>query len=258
MAEGGKCEQRQPRLVAEPACDAGGLDGDLGDLVRLRHLGDRGVGYQHRTSTRHHNGHADHAMARLRIDHVPDIFECDREISRHAGHHGVGITKRDHAGREMVAVLIDHALAVAHQVAVALQSLVQEIDVGGVSVRQPCVDDLDAFGNFDAGLFRGLPHAVLAADEQRRAEPLMHKARRRADHLFLFAFCENDALGVTAQPVEHLHQSPSDRIAPCVQLLPIGIHVDDRLARDTGIHGGLGHCRRHVEIRRGSNGTGMM
>ncbi len=47
MAEGGEREQRHPRLIAEPARDAGRLDGDVGDLLGLRHFGDRGVGDQH-------------------------------------------------------------------------------------------------------------------------------------------------------------------------------------------------------------------
>ena len=126
MAEGGEGEQRQPRLVAEPARDAGGLDGDVGDLVRLRHFGHRGVGDQHGAPARHHQRHADHAVPGLGIDHVTDVLERHREIAGHAGHHGVGVAERDHAGGEMVAVLVHQPLAVAHQIAVPLQSLVED------------------------------------------------------------------------------------------------------------------------------------
>ena len=75
----------------------------------------------------------------------------------------------------------------------------------------------------------------------------MHEARRRADHLLFLALGEHHALGLPAQAREHLHQCTRDRIAPRVQLLAVGVHVDDRLARDAGIHGGFRHRRRHRE-----------
>ena len=44
----------------------------------------------------------------------------------------------------MVAVLVDEALAVAEQEALALQPLVQELRIDAVAVRQARVVDLDA------------------------------------------------------------------------------------------------------------------
>ncbi len=66
----------------------------------------------------------------------PHVFERDREIAGDAGDHRVGVAERDHAGGEMIAVLVDQPLAVAHQVALALQPLVKIGGVGGVAVRQ--------------------------------------------------------------------------------------------------------------------------
>ena len=66
---------------------------------------------------------------------------------------------------------------------------------------------------------RGRAHAILAADQQRGAEPLVHEARGGADHLLLLAFGEDHALGLTAQPLEHARQHAGDRIAPRAQLL---------------------------------------
>ena len=125
MAEGREGEQRQPRLVAEPARDAGGFDGDVGDLLRVRHLGDGGVGDEHGAAARHHQRNADHAMPGLGIDDAAHVLERDREIAGDAGHHGVGVAERDHAGGEMVAVGVHQPLAVAHQVAAPLQSLIE-------------------------------------------------------------------------------------------------------------------------------------
>ena len=88
-------------------------------------------------------------------------------------------------------------------------------------------------------------HAVLAADQERGAEPLVHEARRGADHLLFLALGEHHALGLPAQPREDLHQRAGDRIAPRVELLAVGVHVDDRLAGDAGIHRRLGDGGRH-------------
>ena len=113
MPEGGEGEQRQARLVAEPARDARRLDRDFGDLLGGGHFGDRGVGDQHGAAAREHERNADQPMAGLGIDAVAHVVQRDREVARHAGHHGVGVAQRDHAGGEMIAVLIDQPLAVA-------------------------------------------------------------------------------------------------------------------------------------------------
>src|SRR5215472_18290353 len=80
MAERGKREQREPRFVTEPARDSGGLCGDFGDLVRLRHLGHGGIGHEYSAAARDHDRHADHPMSGLRIDDMTDVIERDREI----------------------------------------------------------------------------------------------------------------------------------------------------------------------------------
>ena len=94
-------------------------------------------------------------------------------------------------------------------------------------------------------VLRGLAHAVLAADQQRRAEPLLHEARGGADHLLLLALGEHHALRPPPQPLVDALQHAGDRIAARAQLRAIGVHVDDRLARDAGVHRGLGDRRRH-------------
>ena len=47
--------------------------------------------------------------------HAADVVERDRVVAGDAGDHGVGVAQRHHAGGEMVAVLVDQALAVAEQ-----------------------------------------------------------------------------------------------------------------------------------------------
>jgi hypothetical protein len=54
IAEGRECQQRQPRLIAKPACDSGRLDGDFGKLRSTRHLGHGGIGDQHGVAAGQH------------------------------------------------------------------------------------------------------------------------------------------------------------------------------------------------------------
>ena len=135
MAEGREGQQRQPRLIAERARDARRFDRDVGDIVGVGHFGHRGVGDQHGAAARQHHRDADHAVAGLWIDAAPHVFECHGEIAGHAGDHGVGIAERDHAGGEVIAVLVDQPLAVALQEAVTLQPLIEIRGIGGVARR---------------------------------------------------------------------------------------------------------------------------
>src|SRR5260370_35123378 len=109
-------------------------------------------------------------MARLRIDAAPHLFQRHREITRHTRDHGIGIAERDHAGGEMIAVLVDHALAVALEIAVALQPLIEIGRIGRIARRHRRIDDLDAAAELDAEGLPRLAHAALAAPQWRGAE----------------------------------------------------------------------------------------
>ena len=160
---------RDARLVAEPARDAGGLDRDLREILGGRHLGDRGVGDQDGAAARQDERDADHAMAGLVVDDAAHLLERDREIAGHAGHHRVGIAERHHGGGEVVAVLVDQALAIAEQEALPLQPLVEELRIERVALREARVVDLDALvREIEPASARRLAHALLAADEDRR------------------------------------------------------------------------------------------
>ena len=78
VAEGREGEQRHAGLVAEPARDAGGLDGDLGELLRGGHLVDRRVGDEHRAAAGEADGDADHPVAGLGVDDAQHVAERDR------------------------------------------------------------------------------------------------------------------------------------------------------------------------------------
>jgi hypothetical protein len=100
MSERGEGEKRQPGFIAKPARDTGGFDRDVGNLLRIRHFGHGRVGDQHRSAAGHDDRYTDHAVPWLGIDHVADVFECDREIACHTGDQRIGVAERDHAGRQ--------------------------------------------------------------------------------------------------------------------------------------------------------------
>src|SRR5262249_47518988 len=155
----------------------------------------------------------DHAVARLGIDDPAHVLERDREVSRDARYHRVGVAERHHAGGEVVAVGVDQPMAVALQEAFALEPLVQVVRVRCIALRERRVDDLDAATQLDAERSGSLAYAVLAADEEGAAQPLLHEARGGADHLLLLALGEDYALWPPPQPFVDALQHACDRIA---------------------------------------------
>src|SRR5262249_25646801 len=148
--------------------------------------------------------------------------------------------ERDHAGGEMVAVLVDQALDVALEKALALEPFVEKGGIGCVALRQPRIDDLDAAAKLDAEGIRAVAHAVLAADEEGRPESLVAEGRSGADHLLLLPFREDHALRPSPQPLVDALENSGHRIAARAQLRPVRIHVDDGAPGDAAVHGGGG------------------
>ena len=150
----------------------------------------------------------------LSIDDAANLLERDREIARHAGHHRVGVALRDHRGGEKVAVLVDHALAVAQQEAAAAAAARRGIARRARCVRKPRVVDLDAlFREIEAGLLGDRAHAILAPDQDRRAETLIDERIGGADDLLFLALGEHDALGHAAHALDDALHGAGDRIA---------------------------------------------
>ena len=165
----------------------------------------------------------------------------DRVVARDAGHHGVGVAERHHAGGEDVAVLVDQALAVAEQEALALQALVEKVRIVGVALRKPRIVDFDARRGVSSRVLGRFAHAAPRGRSGSACRALMDEARGGADHLLLLALGEDDALGLAPHAARRraAGRRRSDRAAreSCWR---IGVHVDDRLARDAGIHRRLG------------------
>src|SRR5436305_1732341 len=77
------------------------------------------------------------------IDAAPDIFQCHREIARNAGDHRIGVAERDHAGGEVIAVLVDEPLAIALQETAALQPFIKVGGIRGIARGNCGVADFD-------------------------------------------------------------------------------------------------------------------
>ncbi len=179
-------------------------------------------------------------MARTVVDDAADLLERDREIPGDARHHRIGVTVGDHRRREVVAVLVDQALAVAHQKALALQTLVEELRVHGVSARQGGIVDLHPLDivEIQSG-GRGIRlDAILPPDQDRGTEALRHERNRGAHHLLLLALGEDDSLGEAPRPLHHTLQGPGDRVAPGRELRLVGVEIDDRSPCHAAVHCG--------------------
>ncbi len=127
-----------------------------------------------------------------------------------------------------------------------LQPLVEELRIERVALRKPRVVDLDALlGEIEAGLLGDRAHAVLAPDQDRRAETLIDEGIGGADDLLLLAFGEDDALGHAPHALDDPLHGAGDRIAARGELRLVGVHVDDRPPRDARFHRRLRHRDRH-------------
>ncbi len=255
MAEGRIGEHGDARLVAEAAGKAGSLFRDIGQFLRGRHVVHGGVGDEHGAPAAERERGADHPVAGLGVDAAAHVLQRGGVVAREARHHRVRIAERHHAGGEMVAVVVDQALGVAVEEALALQAGIEIVDIGVVARGDARVQQLDARPvEIDAGALGDFAHPVVAADEDRRAELLVGVGDGGAHHLLFFALGEDDALGLAAHPRIDLLERRGDGVAPGLQVARIGVEVRDVLARDAGFHRGLGDgdgdCRDEARIER--------
>ena len=205
--------------------------------------------------------HAHHPAARRRVDHPQHLVQRLVEVAGDAGDHAVGVAQRHHGGGEGVAVLVDQPLHVAVQIALALQALVEEVDVLRIAVRQAGVDDLElASAGSMPGLAHVLAHQLLAAAQdgacpapgsgrrRRRGSPPAPRPRRRRCACGSALHLARDLLQEGGRRIEPLGQARRDR-RPCPRSACAPRRCPSPPGRRTG---GM------YQIRRGSNGVGMM
>ena len=172
-------------------------------------------------------------MARLVVDHAPDFLQRDREVAGDARHDRIGVTTRNHGSREVVAILVDHALAIAEQIAFPLQTLIEELGIDRIALREAGVINLDPrVRKIEPGRLGDASHTVLAADQNRFAKTLIDERIGGADHLLLFTLREHDAFGRAADALDDELHRACDRVTARGQLRLVGVEIDDRPPRD--------------------------
>ena len=136
----------------------------------------------------------------LGVEHALHVVVDARPVARDAGDQRIGVAMRHHQRAEDVALVGDEPLAVALQVAVALQARIEEVgellQVRGFSR----VDQLVLWPQHHAEGAELLAHHLGRADEDRHAEALREIGVRGADHGRLLALGEDDALGLEREP----------------------------------------------------------
>ena len=117
-------------------------------------------------------------------------------VARQPRDHGVGVALGDHARGENVAVLVDHALAVAEQLAFALHALVHGVDVTLRRFGQFGVGDLHPVQVGQAQFAQFLVHFCFAADQNGKPIACIVERHGGADGFLFFAFGEHHAAGM--------------------------------------------------------------
>src|SRR5947209_19448745 len=156
-------------------------------------------------------------MTRLGVDAMEHVFEHAGEVPGHAGDRRVRIAERNHAGGEMDAVLVDETLAIALEIAPALQALVEIRRISGGALRHARILDFDSVAEFNAAALGGFAHALGAPDKNGGAESLVHEARGGADDLFLLPLSEHDTFRLPPQPRQNARQQSRHRLASRTQ-----------------------------------------
>src|SRR5690606_23879323 len=130
----------------------------------------------------------------------------------------------------MVAVVVDHALAVTEEITLPLQPLIEIIGIDRGAARDTGIDDLDAVPlKLNAGIARGLADLLLTAQKNGRTKLLVCVSHRSSHDLLFLALREDDALGMAAYALIDALEGCGDRVATGGQLLRVALEIDDRL-----------------------------
>ena len=162
----------------------------------------------------------------------------------HARDHRIRFAQHQQQRGEDVAVLIDHHLDFAAQIAAPLQPLVEIIDHARDQRGVAAVVQFEIFGIRDTQRTQPVRH-LIAPDQHRRAVAAFLEGDRRAQHDFLLALREHDALGMRSGAVIGQREHGGGRVEPCAKRRAIFRHVEDRTPRHAGVHRRLGDRRRH-------------
>ena len=244
IAEGRVRQERHARLMPHPPRDACGLLGDIGELFGRRAFVDRGIGHKDGVMLADEHMNAKGGAPDRRIEHTTDFAHRLRKGPRRAGDHAIGLAEAEQQRAKNIAIIIDHPLAVAAQIAVPLEPCIKQIDHRRHERRDAAVVQFIALGIINAERLELIAHAI-ATDQHRRAAAPLTERDCGAQHNFVLGFGKHHPLGMCARIVIRRRQHRGCRVEPRAQRQAIAVHVEDRLGRYARIHRCLCDCCRH-------------
>ena len=238
-------QERDPRFMTDRARFFGALTGDPGKLLSSWAFVDGGVRDKDGPAPRHHHRKAEDLGAAHRIDGEPNIVVGHQVVPRQPRYHRVDVAMYQHAGGEHVAVLMHQPLAVAIEIALALQARIEVFGVVPVAARQRRILNLDRIRARQAQPFYRRLDLLVPADQYRRAMSRLGKGDRRPDRGFLFALGETHPARICFKLLVDRLQHRHGRVEPGRQLASVARNLGHFLLRDAGIDGGLRDRRRN-------------
>ena len=163
------------------------------------------------------------------------------EGPRNTSDQRVSMPHQHHAAAKDIPVEIDHALAVTPQCPLALQPVIQEIDIGFVMIGNLGVCDWQILCPFKAKAFNRLANAVFPPDKDRIAIAGIAERQRGANDFFFLAFGKDNAFFLRADPVKDALQRRGSRIEARGQIALIAGNILNRLSGNAAVHCCLGN-----------------
>ena len=240
IAEGRKRQERRARLNPHSAGNCGAAFGDVGQVVLIRPFVNQRIAYEHDPSAMQDGGDAHRPILRARVEDVVDKAQHMRRFARRAGDKAVAMPMRQHQRGKDMPVPRGETVNVVPVEALALQARVKEILVGLKMGGVGGIDDLQLLHRIRQPLGRQLlGHVRLTPDDQRLAKTGALIGDGGAQHARIISFGkDHSCLCGTGAGMDSL-QDRGRRVHPRLQVELIGLHVDDRPARDPSLHPGL-------------------
>ena len=205
-----------------------------------------GIGHQHRARlTRNDDRNSKGNPARHRVYRHADAFQRGGIGTCGASDHRIRLAGCHHASGKDIAILIDQALAIALQEAIALALAIEKFCIAARGIGYPRILDFNARGQRNTNGIGHRRNAILAPHQDRRAIARIAETNGGADHFFFLAFRKYHALRVLPHAFGNGFQGPHCRIQPIRQIARIALQIRQGLARHAAIHRSLGNSGRN-------------
>ena len=259
-AEVGVREHRHPGFDAKTTHFLRRHQGDFGQLFGVGILVDVRVTDEHRASGQNEVVHRRQRFApRGLADDVLDLVQMVVVTPGKAADHAIGVTKTNQHGADHGAVVTQ---AVARNVGGHAAPLHQRmVSLPGflIAIVVRRIDHLDVLADLErrADAFEALADHLGAPDQDRQRQLFVEDDLHRAQDALVLAFGVNDARRLAvARREEHRTHADAGAVDEALQLLAVGVHVEDRALGDARVHRCLRHRRRDDQDQARIEGLG--